>query len=166
MERLTRFNGRADQGERAQFGRDLLAALDRLGVKPGEEFLLAPASWAQKGGKLYKVASPQANAMGPVGGTTTSRKAALQNYPRSGTQRNTILRLAAEMRDYGITRDRVVERLGMKESSVHPRVLELLEGGWLEETDRTRPTRTGADAIVMVATPKGRAGVREEVTGP
>lgn len=169
MERLRRFRPGATGDEKAAFARELVAALDRLGVVGGDEFLLAPASWAEKGGKLYKVAQAHDNALGPVGSQDTSRKAALQNYPRSGTQRNRILRLAAHMtgqeRYGGVTRDEVVVALEMKESSVHPRVLELLGGEWLEETGRTRPTRTGADAVVLAATMKGRRAVREEVTG-
>jgi hypothetical protein len=162
MERLTRFPAGAMPDVRAQFGRDLLDALDRLGVQPGQEFIVVPGTWAEKNGKLYKVPSSSANAVGPVGAADTSRKAALHNYPRSGTQRHRILCRVVAAGARGMTRDEITNVLGMSQSSTHPRVLELIEGEWLKETDDVRLTQTGAEAHVLVATLKGVEAVREK----
>lgn len=164
MERLTRFPAGAMPDVRIQFGRDLLDALDRLGVGPGEEFLIAPASWAEKGGKLYKVAATDANALGPfqADAADTSRKAALYNYPRSGTQRHKILTAIVAAGARGMTRDEIAGALHLPDSSTDARVLELKAGEWLKETDDVRRTRSGGEAHVLVATLKGVEAVREK----
>jgi len=59
-----------------------------------------------------------------------SRRAALANMPKSGTQRRMIY-------DYiyycesGTTREEIARVLGMADNSVRPRVAELMEGGWV-----------------------------------
>lgn len=162
MERLTRFREGASREERAEFGRDLLAALDRAGVKPGEEFIVAGGAEVKGDGKLYQVDEPDANAMGPMNAdSATSRKAALFNYPRSGTQRHRILRTIVAVGAYGKTRDELSRELGLSQSSTHPRVLELITGEWIEESELVRKTQTGAEAVVLVATEKGRNAVRD-----
>jgi hypothetical protein len=95
---------------------------------------------------------------GFVRDSATSRKAALANYPRSGSQRARILSRLRILEDEGATRDELAEWFGMSPNSVRPRVAELIEGGWVMETDRTRKTAMGNDAAVLVATDKARAG--------
>jgi hypothetical protein len=122
--------------------KNLAAALDRLGVEYGAEFLIAP------------LGAVNTDRVGPFNkGSDTSRLAALQNYPRSGTQRERILQVIEESGG-GLTRDELAQQLHFPDSSVDPRVRELIDGGWIEESVETRPTRTGADAHILVPTAK------------
>lgn len=131
----------------------LMRALDRAGVKTGDAFYVT---------RVPPIRHDE-NRVGPsVPGSRTSRDAALQNAPRSGTQRAEILRHVVDHTSrtgafsIGVTRDALVELTGFRYSSVGPRVLELIRGGFIEETDRTRKTVSGNDAVVLVATEKGR----------
>lgn len=100
-----------------------------------------------------------AKQLGPfVRGSETSRKAALANYPRQGSQRQKVLLQVAFMsgtRERGVTRDELADRLGMSPNSVRPRVAELVEGGWVRESGRTRKTPLGRDAAVLEMTEVG-----------
>ena len=80
----------------------------------------------------------------------TSRQAALDNYPRQGTQRRKVL-AALERQPSGMTREEIAVTLGLPDSSVRPRVVELIRGNWIQETPRTRRTSTGSKAAVLVA---------------
>lgn len=96
-----------------------------------------------------------------------SRQAALSNFPRSGTQRATILYRISRAGAKGATRDELAEWLGLGVSTVNPRVRELLDGGWLEVASdpqgkrRTRKTRAGQAAAVMVLTARAEAELRK-----
>jgi DNA-binding MarR family transcriptional regulator len=93
----------------------------------------------------------------------TSRKAALANYPRSGTQRERILNVLLRNGASGATREELAQALGMADNSVRPRVRELVQGGWVEELvgengkARTRTTHLGNPSEVLVPTNKARA---------
>jgi hypothetical protein len=86
----------------------------------------------------------------------TSRKAAIANYPRSGTQRGQVLQLVAACGTHGATREEIGDALDLPVGSVNPRVRELLDGDWLQESDTRRKTRYKNDAVVLVATDKSR----------
>lgn len=90
-----------------------------------------------------------------LGKQETSRKAALATYPRTGTQRWRILQTLATEVVRGMTREELEHRLGLGGNSVHPRVLELIEGKWVYETTDRRRTRAGNDAVVLRITRKG-----------
>jgi hypothetical protein len=99
-------------------------------------------------------------------GSATSRKAALRNYPRSGTQRMDVLHRIARAGAGGATRDELVVWLGKPPNVVTPRVKELVEGGWLESKlddggqAVTRRTRAGSDAEVLVLSARARVELR------
>jgi hypothetical protein len=116
----------------------------------GHQEILAHA--LREADRLYgPLSDPSANGVGPyVAGSSTSREAAWDNYPRSGTQRERILSIVYRRGD--ATRDELAAT--MPDSSVDPRVLELIRGGWLYETVQTRPTRTGSQAVVLALTAK------------
>lgn len=101
-----------------------------------------------------------------VRGSATSRKAALANYPRSGTQRMEVLHRVAREGDSGATRDELVKWIGRPSNVVTPRVKELVDGGWLESKladdgmPSTRRTRAGSDAVVLVLTQRARTELR------
>lgn len=95
--------------------------------------------------------------IGPhVAGSATSRAAAIANYPRSGSQRGRVLALLEAKGDFGATRQEIARELKMSDDSVRPRVVELVEGGWIAATDRTRATPMGEQAEVLVATNRAR----------
>ena len=84
----------------------------------------------------------------------TSRKAALANYPRQGTQRHRIieaLRHPDPHGRHGLTREQIAQRTGITPDAVRPRVVELIEGGWLWAHE-TRKTRLGQDAEILLLT--------------
>lgn len=149
---LRRFGRGSTDEERRNFGRDLLEALDLLGIGPGENFVVS--HWPASGNG--SLPPPGEKALGAFQReSSTSRKAALDNYPRSGTQRESILKMVALHAEDGRTRDELCVALGLDVSSVNPRIAELKEGGWIEQDgDRTRKTRRGSEAAVMVLTDK------------
>lgn len=150
MERLTRFREGADQATKLQFGRDLMAALERLGVKPGDEFLIAPATAEGPAAE-----DPAADGLGGfTAGSDTSRKAALDNYPRSGSQREKVLACIRAAGVAGRTAHEVAEKTGLYYGSVTPRIGELKRGGWIQATDATRVSEHGSEAEVLVPTEK------------
>lgn len=102
-----------------------------------------------------KLSEPGTPALGPfVRDSSTSRRAALDNYPRQGSQRWRIIRVLFG-RGPG-TRDWIAHELGLTNQSVTPRVLELVRGGWVRETDREAETRSGSMATVVELTEKAR----------
>lgn len=152
--KLRRFDTGAPEIARRSFARELMAALDRLGVQPGGEFILAAAEAKPEG-------PHDANRLGRfAAGSSTSRKAALDNYPRSGTQRDVILRALVAAGPRGATSDELHAALGMPNQSIKPRLGELRDGGWAYQTGDTRPSLTGSAVDVYAATEKGVEAVR------
>lgn len=94
------------------------------------------------------------NREGPSGPSETSKAAAYDNKPRSGSQRYKVLK-AIQGTVTGLTRDEIAETLDLPDSSADGRVWELLQGGFIQETDRKRTTRNGSQAVVLVTTVKG-----------
>jgi len=93
-----------------------------------------------------------------VRGSETSLAAAIDNLPRAGTQRRVVYDWIARYSEFpydGITRDELEAVSGLTGNTIRPRVRELEEEGFIEETDRTRKTRSGSMATVLVATNVG-----------
>lgn len=128
-----------------------------------------------------------ADLFAPRQGTTrrhdreTSRRAAADTAPRTGTGRRRALEVIVDAGDYGATTDEVLAALEVNASldgerspaanGVARRVSDLLEVGAIEEArivngagtgPLTRATRHGSDAIVWRVTVKGRQWLREE----
>lgn len=160
-ERLTRFAVGASDETKRNFGKSLISALDRLGVEPGTDFIVLPAH--EQPTLMEQLDQPQMGAF--VKDSETSRKAALDNYPKSGSQRKAVLLEIAKAGDHGRTREELSTRLQLDDNSVRPRVVELMVGDFVRETERARPTRTGSDAAVVVLTAKGMTAVREHDAG-
>lgn len=99
---------------------------------------------------------PNRNHLGPFSkNSDTSRKAALGNFPKSGSQRDRVLRAIRDSGPQtGITRDELARKLGLPDSSVDGRVWELKQGQWVCEADHTRPTSSGGEAHALVLTGK------------
>lgn len=155
IEKLTLFAVGASEEERRNFGRQLIEALARCGVGHGDEFLISKGD-----GKEISV---DANALGAFAASSdTSRQAALDNYPRSGTQRRRVLEAIGQAGEWGRTRDELAHELGLSGNAIRPRVCELSDGGFVEESGRTRKTDLGSEAAVLVLTTKGREQMREQ----
>lgn len=79
----------------------------------------------------------------------TSRIARLRNAPRTGTQRERILRL---LLTNPMIDEQIATTLRMSENTVRPRRGELIEGGWVRDSGTVRQTRSGDPAIVWTVT--------------
>jgi hypothetical protein len=103
------------------------------------------------------LSDPGANSAGLVAhdAADTSKAAALDVMPRSGTQRLAVLTIIAQSAD-GMTDEEIQAALAISPNSQRPRRVELVDGGWLIDTARTRPTESGNDAIVWALSDKGR----------
>lgn len=106
---------------------------------------------------------PKENRLGKfrAGQSDTARKAAIQNYPRSGTQRHMVLMAIVLAGEEGRTSDEISRDYEIRLYTVKPRIVELREGGWIEMNGKMRPSETGAGVDVHVATEKGREYARE-----
>lgn len=98
---------------------------------------------------------PNGNGVGPyTKNSDTSRRAALLNFPRSGSQRDRILRAIRKAGSSGMTRDELARQLHLPDSSVDGRVWELKHGHWVCDAEHTRKTSSGGDARALVLTGK------------
>jgi hypothetical protein len=89
----------------------------------------------------------------------TSRLAAIQLYPRSGTARLRVLEAVADISAEvagGLTDYEIEQRTGMRHTTASARRNELVAGGWLVDTGKRRPTDTGSLAIVWSLSNKAR----------
>jgi hypothetical protein len=143
---------RAVRGQRLLVDHDdrlIGAALEALEVAPVED-----------GDKV--AVRPGGSELGPFARQSeTSRRAALRNYPRSGSQRERVL--AALAASTSLTREELATELRLPDNSVRPRVRELLDGEWIQVAkttggvERTRKTALGNDSEVLELTPKAQA---------
>lgn len=127
--------------------RDLTTALDKIGAHEGVCFRveLAPDEDID-----------QDKLGGFVRDSETSRKAALDNFPRAKSQRRRVLEFTLYRRDVGCTADEAEAAIGLPPQSGSARMVELKQWGWVEPNGEQRPTRNGSMAAVMIATPKAR----------
>jgi hypothetical protein len=86
-----------------------------------------------------------------VRGSETSRAAADEILPHAGTLRAEIYTAIKSAGSTGMTRDQLCEQLAMRNQTVCPRVLELIAGQLIVETNETRKTRSGRAAFVLKA---------------
>ena len=91
----------------------------------------------------------------------TSRQAALDNYPRSGTQRESCLHYVVFAGSRGATFEEIQNELEM--FSAAKRLTELSQGRWVADSDRRRKTSRGSDAVVYIATDRARRYVEDRV---
>jgi hypothetical protein len=138
------------------FAKDLGAALDRLGVERGAEFVIAAGGQGEVA--IASLAEVSAPARGAVRNTdpSTSAKAADDVLPRSGTQRRAVVDALYEAGDGGLISDELAQITGIDYRSVTPRIGELKNLGWVFATSRTRKSTKNADSEVLVLTRKAR----------
>lgn len=85
----------------------------------------------------------------------TSRLAALQVTPKTGTLRAAALRAVVAAAWRGLTDDELCASIGRSPNSVRPRRVELVEGGFIIDSGLRRPSNYGNASIVWIATNKG-----------
>jgi hypothetical protein len=99
--------------------------------------------------------SPSASGAGlaRLDGRATAKLAALQALPASGRRRRQVLDAVAQVaRDpklVGLTDLQIAQATGLRDNSVRPRRVELVDGGWLESA-------TGSDGKVVTREHYGR----------
>lgn len=161
-----RFLTRPLLGEREQAGaalaREITDELEALDIRPGEQFIIAAVLRQKQVDRRrnkptmpeLELSNPDNKQLGPFAkDSETSRRAAIDAYPRQGSQRWKILKALVIS---PLTRYEIMQQTGLLENSVRPRVVELIEGGWIEETDQTRPTGSKSKAVVLALTAKAR----------
>lgn len=87
----------------------------------------------------------------------TSRAAAALVLPRSTTKRWHVLSAIALSGEAGATDEEIQNRLGMAPNTCRPRRVELLDTGWIEDSQIRRPTSTGSPAVAWILTERGAA---------
>lgn len=160
---ITRPEPDASIPEVAVYHRHVARQLEEIGVDYGEEFVVVKASEFNKQPALTD------SQLGPFAkDSETSRQAAIDNYPRAGSQKHKILTtFAAQIPKtdgagnllttrHGYTRDDLERLTHLSGNTIRPRVKELIQGGYLEETEETRPTQLGSEATVLQITEDGK----------
>lgn len=105
---------------------------------------------------------PTRNKLGPFSrNSKTSKKAAFDNMPRSGSQRRRVLEAIENNGLFGYTRHELSKDLKILDSAADARVWELLQVGWVVETERTRPTSSGSQAAVLILSDRGKRQLRD-----
>jgi hypothetical protein len=103
--------------------------------------------------------SPDADGAGKArqDGRATSKAAALAAEPRSGSRRravlDAVLAVARDPRTVGLTDVEIQRATGISPNSARPRRVELVDGGWLADSGRTRE-HFGREHTVWVITDK------------
>lgn len=80
----------------------------------------------------------------------TSRAAAAEALPRSGTQKRTVYDMLAQRGPQGATDDEMIAHLGIKHQSLTPARYALREGGLIGDSGQRRQTESGNLAVVWV----------------
>lgn len=84
----------------------------------------------------------------------TSKAAAIAAGPNANMLRLRVLEFISACGSEGATDDEVQIGLEMNPSTQRPRRIELERDGFVSDSGRKRPTRTGRNAVVWIATPK------------
>lgn len=134
-------------------------------TRPGR----APAKYAAPDDlPLFSAAEESAPMPAPyVAGSATSEAAAAQIRPKAVTLRAQVFLAIGAAGAVGVTADELERDLGMKGSTLRPRIVELRDGmGLIEVAAHKRPTASGRTADVYVLTDMGRrdyVSVRDEM---
>ena len=81
----------------------------------------------------------------------TAQQAASRVLPRSGSDRRRVYDFIVERGEQGATDDELEVALDLPHQTASARRNGLRDDGWLADSGRKRPTRSGADAIVWVS---------------
>jgi len=86
-----------------------------------------------------------------TGQAPTSRAAAVQELPATGSKRAAVYQFVLDHHEHGATDEEIQTGLDMNPSTERPRRVELVEQGLLVDSGRTRLTRSRRSAVVWVA---------------
>lgn len=78
-------------------------------------------------------------------------KGDLTKMPKTGSRREAVLRQIIKAGKRGITDDELLSRLLLSSEQLHKARLELMEGGYVEDSTRTRNTHFGDPTVVWIA---------------
>lgn len=93
----------------------------------------------------------QANRPAPAQAhSKTSKAAAEQIEPFTGTERGRVLTFIRGCEERGATDDEIQHALMMNPSTERPRRVELVRMGFIRDSGRVRPTQTGRAAVVWI----------------
>lgn len=93
-----------------------------------------------------------------TGAPSTSRRGAIDAYPKSGTHRRTILDAVASAGERGLTDEEICAAVAMGYSHTGPRRRELVDLGLVYDTGRTRTAATGSAQTVWRYDERGMSG--------
>lgn len=86
-----------------------------------------------------------------MGRQATSRAAAQNALPSSGTKRRQVYDLIMSNMSNGLTADEIQITTGISPNTINPTIKGLADDGWIYDSGERRATRTGNMAIVWVA---------------
>jgi hypothetical protein len=147
---------RPDRGatpeELATYRHDLARALEELGIRHGQSFVISP----EASGQDSLLDTPKARSSDPK----TSKTAALRNKPKRESQRGRILDMLVEERSRyvffaGMTASVIAEKLTIPLNSISTRMSELERGGWVEPAGTT--VEAGSERTLYVPTDRALA---------
>lgn len=96
------------------------------------------------------------------GDPETSRKAAVDVYPRTGNQRHRVLMAIADAGARGAIAYEIEVATGINYRSLTPRIGELKAGEWVQGTGRTRVGNMGAQQEILVLTDKAHLWIAKK----
>lgn len=104
------------------------------------------------------LADPGVDTIGKFHGDpqVTEIAAALRALPRTGSQRRLVLDGVGAAGERGLTDEEIAVVEGVADTAHRTRRNELVKGGWVRDSGRTRKTDSGSDSIVWVLTDQGR----------
>ena len=91
----------------------------------------------------------------PGDAAVTQRLAAVEAFTLTGKARRRVLHVIARSTS-GLTDEQIQMALEMNPSTQRPRRVELVEGGWIEDSGEKRRTRSGRRAVIWTMTDRGR----------
>lgn len=94
----------------------------------------------------------------PHNGRPTSKAAAASVAESAESMRAEIMRLFDRLGDYGATCDEAEQALRLRHQTCSARIAELKKAGSIVDSGRTRKTRSGCKAAVMVAAGRNHVG--------
>lgn len=126
-----------------------------------EAFVAAVGALVPRRSRTRLLPAPDTPAAGQARaeGARTSREAALAILPKTGGQRRRVLEAVASVardpRTAGLTDPEIQSMTGLGQNSERPRRVELVRGGWLEDSGRTRD-HAGSAHVIWVLTDRAQ----------
>lgn len=149
---LRRPQANADRAAILRYRERQAAALIEMGVDYGDGYVLIPASAFTEKSSIDDLGEQ----LGPFArDSDTSREAAIRAFPKKKKTAWRIVLAIMATGERGYTRAEVADALSIPDSSADGRISELIGGGFLRESGRTRPTKHGSQASVVIATTLG-----------